>query len=50
MNSIFRNTRARKRTAFPEPIITALTVPAAVQRLAASNSTVDVGSSHAKQR
>lgn len=50
MNSIFRNTRTTKRTAFPELIIIALTVPAAVQRLAASRTTVDVGSSNAKQR
>lgn len=50
MNNIFRNTRTRKKTAFPVPIITTLTVTAAVQRLAASNSTVDVGSSHTKQR
>lgn len=50
MNSIFRNTRTTRRTALPKPIIAALTVPAAVQRLVASRSTVDVGSSNIKQK
>lgn len=47
MNSIFRNARARERSAFPEPLVTAL---AALQRLAASKAAADAGSSRAKQR